>query len=84
MVSGWLIGLIVVVCLIALAITYRVLKVEEKRQKEYRREGANFGDEVERSHEYEEKSLKSNLPNLIWIYIVAAVIIFIAFAIYLF
>lgn len=84
MVSGWLIGLIVVVCLIALAITYRVLKVEEKKQKEYRREGASFGDEVERSHKYEEKSLKSNLPNLTWIYIVAAVIIFIAFAIFLF
>ncbi|WP_405103433.1 hypothetical protein [Oceanobacillus sp. FSL H7-0719] len=81
---GWLIGLVVAACIIALAITYRVLKVEEKKQKEYKKEGAGFGDELERSHEYEEKSLKSNLPNLSWIYIVAAVIIIIAFVIYLF
>lgn len=81
---GWLIGLVVAACIIALAITYRVLKVEEKKQKEYKKEGADFGDELERSHEYEEKSLKSNLPNLSWIYIVAGVIIIIAFVIYLF
>ena len=81
---GWLIGLVVAACIIALAITYRVLKVEEKKQKEYKKEGAGFGDELERSHEYEEKSLKSNLPNLSWIYIVAGVIIIIAFVIYLF
>lgn len=84
MVSGLVIGLIAVVCIVALAITYRVLKVEEKKQKEYRKKGATFQDELERSHDYEEQSLKSNLPNLSWIYVVAAIVVVIAFVIYLF
>ncbi len=81
MASGWVIGIIAVLCIIALVMTYRVLKTEEKKQREYRSEGDN---ELQRSHEYEKKSLKSDLPNLTWIYIIATIIVTILFVVYLF
>ena len=79
----WVMGLIVVVCIIGGIITVRVLKVEENKQKEYEDSGDTAKDELERSLEYEKSSLKSNVPILSWIYIIAIVVSLIAFVVYL-
>ena len=80
----WVFGLIIVVCIIGGIITFRVLKVEENKQKEYEKSGDTAKDELARSLEYEKSSLKSNIPLLSWIYIIAIVVSIIAFAIYMF
>lgn len=66
-----LIGLIIAACVVGAIITLRVSKKEERIQEKHRKEGDTAEDELERSHEYEEKSLKSNLPNLIRIYAIS-------------
>lgn len=66
-----LIGLIIAACIVGAVITLRVSKREERIQEKRRKEGDTYEDELERSHEYEEKSLKSNLPNLIRIYAIS-------------
>ena len=79
----WVIGLILVVCIIGGIITVRVLKVEEYKQKECEKSGDTAREELERSHEYEKSSLKSNVPILTWIYIIAIGLSLGAFVIYM-
>lgn len=83
MLSGWVIGLVIVVCVIGGLITLRVLKVEENKQQKYEERGETAKGELERSLEYEEKSLHKNVPRLTWIYVVATLLSIIALVVYM-
>ncbi|MHA6251577.1 hypothetical protein [Oceanobacillus sp. CAU 1775] len=74
-----LIGIIIAVCIFGVIATLRVSKRKERLQEERRRRGDTFEDEVERSHEYEERSLRRNLPNLIRIVVIGIVVFAIAY-----
>lgn len=84
MLSGWVIGLVIVVCIIGGLITLRVLKEEENKQRQYEESGETAKGELERSLEYEEKSWSSNVPKLTWIYVVSTVLSIIALVIYMY
>ncbi|SHH13783.1 hypothetical protein [Virgibacillus chiguensis] len=70
--------------LVALGGTLYVFKQEERKMKQYEAEGETAQSELQRSMEYETKSLKSNVPILIWIYAVTILIGLIAFFVYAF
>lgn len=78
------VGLIAIVCIIAVILTYRVLREEEQKQKELREQNDSAKDELERSLEYEKNSWRTNISGLTWIYIITTVIILVGFFIYLF
>lgn len=80
----WIISFIFILCLIAGIITFKVLKEEEEKQKRYKNDPDSAKGALERSHEYEQKSLKSNVTNLSWIYVVAIIGSLIAFFVYMF
>lgn len=77
------IGLISVVCLVAVIITYRVLKEEERKQKGYEESGQSAEEELQRSLEYEKSSWSSNIPVLTWIYVIATLLSIIALVVYM-
>lgn len=79
-----MIVLIGVVCLIAVVLTLYGMKQEEDKQKKYEEAGKEAVSELERSLEYETKSLKSNLPSLIWIYVITIGLSMLALAFYIF
>lgn len=81
--NAFTVGLIIIVCVIATVLTYRVLKEEEHKQKAYKESGQTIEDELQRSLEYETSSWSSNVPIMSWIYIVATVLSIIAFVIYM-
>ncbi|MCM3739634.1 hypothetical protein M3210_05065 [Oceanobacillus luteolus] len=81
--NAFTVGLIIVVCLVATVITYRVLKEEEQKQKAYEESSETFQDEFNRSLEYERTSWKTNIPLLTWIYIIATLASLIALVIYM-
>lgn len=81
--NAFSVGLIIVVCLVATVITYRVLKEEERKQKAYEESSETFEDELNRSLEYEKTSWKTNIPLLTWIYIIATLASLIALVIYM-
>ncbi|WP_232231182.1 hypothetical protein [Virgibacillus sp. 6R] len=70
--------------IVALGGTLYVFKQEEKKMKQYETEGDTAKSALQRSMEYETKSLKSNVPILIWIYSVTILIALIAFFVYAF
>ncbi|GAA0421674.1 hypothetical protein JUJ52_11650 [Virgibacillus sp. AGTR] len=79
-----LILLLIVLFIAALGGTIFALKQEENKMKKYEEEGHTPQDELERSIEYESKSLSSNVPILTWIYSITILLAILAFAIYLF
>ncbi len=79
-----MIVLIGVVCLIAVVLTLYGMKQEEDKQKKYEKAGEEAVSELARSLEYETKSLKSNLPSLIWIYVITIGLSMLALAFYIF
>ncbi|WP_340003113.1 hypothetical protein [Oceanobacillus sp. FSL K6-0127] len=83
-VSAGMIVLIGVVCLIAIVLILYGMKQEEDKQKKYEEAGEEAASELERSLEYETKSLKSNLPSLIWIYVVTISLSLFALVLYIF
>jgi len=78
----WLIIFLVVIVIISLIATLVIFKQEENKMKE--REGDTAADEMRRSEEYEQESLKSHMPKLIWTYVITIVAALVVFAIYLF
>lgn len=58
----------VVICIAALIVTLTVAKVENKKMKKYKEEGNSNHSQLQRSNEYEKKSLQENLPLLAVIY----------------
>ncbi|WP_188207281.1 hypothetical protein [Alkalibacillus aidingensis] len=76
-----LIVIISILFVITLVSTLLIAKEQNRKIKEYERQGTTAKEELERSIEYEDHSLKSNVPMLSAIYIVSFVIIIIAIAI---
>ncbi|WP_186579350.1 hypothetical protein [Aquibacillus kalidii] len=77
-----LIVLLSIICIGALVGTVLVGLQESKRQKQYEQEGGSPEDELQRSREYETKSLKSNVPILTIIYIVTFLLAILAMFIF--
>jgi len=74
-------GLVVV----AAIVTVIALKQEERKMKEYQTDVFSYQDELKRSHEYEENSIKNVVPIQLWMYgigLVVSIVLIIAFAIY--
>ncbi|WP_010096298.1 hypothetical protein [Ornithinibacillus scapharcae] len=80
----WLIAFILVICIIALVATFMVIKQEERKMKQYEETGDTAKSELQRSHEYETKSLSSNVKSLTWIYVVVIGLSFIVFGLYMY
>jgi hypothetical protein len=80
----WLIIFVIIVSVIGLVATLIVLKQEGAKMKKYEEEGDTAENELQRSLEYETKSLSSNVKNLSWIYVVVLLLSFIAFGVYMF
>jgi hypothetical protein len=80
----WLIIFVIIVSVIGLVATLIVLKQEGAKMKKYEEEGDTAENELQRSLDYETKSLSSNVKNLSWIYVVVLLLSFIAFAVYMF
>ncbi|WP_017187617.1 hypothetical protein [Alkalibacillus haloalkaliphilus] len=62
---------------IALTITLNIAKNHDRQIKEYEKRGATPDEELERSHHYEQESLRRNIPNLVLIYVGLFVLVFI-------
>ncbi|WP_085993171.1 hypothetical protein [Oceanobacillus senegalensis] len=73
--------IISITLIIALIATINILKREENKANE---RGGDAAEELKRSHEYETKSLSSNIKNLLWIYAVVIILSIIALAFYIF
>ncbi|MBO0993043.1 hypothetical protein [Bacillus sp. SD088] len=71
----FLIIAVIVVFIIALVGTLLVGKEVSTKQKQYEVEGDSLKEEIARSHEYETKSLKTNIKSLTWIYIGLTVLV---------
>lgn len=79
-----MIVLVGAVCLIAVVLTLYGMKQEEDKQRKYEEAGEGAASEFARSLEYETKSLKSNLPSLILIYVITISLSILALAFYIF
>ncbi|MBM7598809.1 cbb3-type cytochrome oxidase subunit 3 [Virgibacillus halotolerans] len=79
-----LIIFLIVLFIAAIGGTFFAFRQEENKMKKYAEEGQTFQDELKRAEEYEERSLKSNIPVLSWIYVITILLSLLAFAFYLF
>ncbi|HLR09331.1 MAG TPA: hypothetical protein VK136_08760 [Bacillota bacterium] len=73
---------LVVLFIVALGLTLYAFKQEEKKMKQYEEQGVTSADELRRSHEYESRSLKSNVLLLILIYVIAIILAVVLFVWY--
>ncbi|MDQ0351970.1 putative membrane protein [Alkalibacillus filiformis] len=64
--------------IITLVITLNIAKNHDRQIKEYESRGATPDEELERSRQYEQESLRRNIPNLVLIYIGLFILVFIA------
>jgi len=80
----WLSIIMAIVTLIALIWTLYIFKQEENKMKKYEADGDTVENEVNRSLEYESRSLKKNVPLQIWIYTITIVLSLVVFAIYIY
>ncbi|MUV36319.1 hypothetical protein JNUCC1_00120 [Lentibacillus sp. JNUCC-1] len=77
--STGLIIFLVILFAVAVVGTLYAFKQEEKKMKQYEEEGDTPEEELKRSLDYEEESLRSNIPLQIAIYIIAIVLSVVAF-----
>ncbi|WP_027964148.1 hypothetical protein [Halalkalibacillus halophilus] len=70
-----IIGILFIFTLIA---TLVIGKKTDDQIKEYERRDASPQEELERSREYEQTSMKKNIPNLAGIYVVYFILVIIA------
>lgn len=82
--STGIIIFIIIFTIIAFVGTLVVMKNENDKVKEYEEKGETAKEELKRSHEYESKSLQSNIPILTAIYVVVIVGSLIALFFYIF
>ncbi len=82
MISTWLLIVLIVITLIAIILTYRILKGMENQMKQYEEDGVTVEEERERSIRYETESFKKHLPIQIILYIVLLILTVIGFLIY--
>jgi len=62
-------------CIVALIGTLLVGKEISAKMNEYETEGDTIENELARSHEYETKSIKTNIKSLSWIYIILILLV---------
>jgi heme/copper-type cytochrome/quinol oxidase subunit 2 len=74
----------IVLFVVALVATFAILKKEENKQKMYEEQGDTLEEEMKRSAEYENRSLKSDVPLQIWIYVITILLSLLVFAVYLY
>ena len=79
-----LIIILSILFIITMIITLYAFLHEEKKLKKYEAEGDSFANEMKRSYEYEQTSVKKYIPIQIWIYSVSIVLAIIMFVIYLY
>ncbi|GAA0450362.1 hypothetical protein [Alkalibacillus silvisoli] len=72
-----LLGIIGVLFIFTLIVTLKIAKNNDRQIKEYESQGIGADEELERSQQYEQESLRRNIPNLAIIYIVLFVLVFI-------
>lgn len=82
--STGLIILFVILFILAVGGTFFAFKQEEKKMKHYEEVEETREEELKRSLDYEQTSLKSNVPIQIWIYTITTLVTLIAFALYIF
>lgn len=58
----------IIICIAALVITLAIAKAENNKAIKYKNAGNSVSSQLQRSNEYEKKSLKENLPLLAAIY----------------
>lgn len=80
----WGIIITIVACIVALIATMYTFKQDERKAEQYEKEGNTIEQELKRSHEYESKSISTNVKNLTWIYIIVIVLSCIGLAIYMY
>ena len=66
-----------------LIITLYIFKKEEQKIKKLEEQGDSTQDELQRSLEYEQQSLTSNIPVLTWIYVISIGLSLLALVIYM-
>lgn len=74
----------IILFIVTLIATFATLKKEENKQKAYEKQGDTPEEERKRSFEYENQSLKSNVPLQIWIYTLTIFLSLLVFAVYLY
>lgn len=79
-----LITVAIAICAAALIITLIIAKAENKKIKKYQETGSSNSSQLQRSNEYEKKSLQENLPLLAFIYGLTFLIVLIVMLIFLF
>ncbi|WP_245799166.1 hypothetical protein [Virgibacillus siamensis] len=84
MLSFELIIFLGILFVLALGGTALVFRQEEKKMKKYEEEGDGFENELQRSREYETQSIRSNVPRLLWIYIITIALSLTVFFIYVY
>lgn len=83
MISIELLIVLIIITIIAIIITYRILKGMEKQMKSYEDEGVTVEEERERSLRYETESFKKHLPVQIFLYILLIILTLIGFFVFL-
>lgn len=83
MISMELLIVLIIITILAIIITYRILKGMEKQMKSYEDEGVTVKEERERSLRYETESFKKHLPVQIFLYILLFIATVVGFIIYL-
>jgi|GEM_PF-2256327 len=74
-------GLVIVAALV----TVIALKQEERKMKKYQTDVFSYEDELKRSHEYEQNSIKNVIPIQLWMYgigLVFSIVLIVVFAVY--
>lgn len=82
--SMQLIIFLVILFIITMSLTLYAFRQEEQKIKRYEEEGDTVEEQLQRSHEYEETSIKTYIPIQIWIYSITFAVGMIVFLIYLF
>lgn len=72
--SVGLIVILTIIFLVAMFFTFYAFRQEDQKIKKYEREGDTVQDELKRSLEYEENSVKKYIPIQIWIYAISIIV----------
>jgi len=78
-----LIIFLIVLFIIAMALTFYAFGQEEKKMKNIKEAGDTVEDQLQRSHDYESTSIRKYIPIQLWIYSITIILSIIALLIYL-
>ncbi|HLS61040.1 MAG TPA: hypothetical protein VK044_07920 [Virgibacillus sp.] len=81
--SMWLIIFLIVLFIIAMALTFYAFGQEERKMKKLEDAGDTVEDELQRSHDYEATSIRTYIPIQLWIYAISIILTIIVMFLYL-